>query len=209
VFTTSSFRTTVNLLSHVKVANRGVSSVIGVILMVAVVVILAAIVSVAAFGFVSDINEPAPNVADTTGEFELETDAFQSNQIVRIIHRGGDSVAVEEIEIIVRASGPGVDTEARLVDLPAEDWSIDSNNVQGDKDLIDSTSRSPGGSKIQNQVIVSADSNVWSAGDTIQFRIKTGIADFRPGEDPDADELEVLIVHTPSNAIISEHTFTP
>ena len=192
-----------------KVANRGVSSVIGVILMVAVVVILAAIVSVAAFGFVSDINEPAPNVADTTGEFELETDAFQSNQIVRIIHRGGDSVAVEEMEIIVRASGPGVDTEARLVDLPAEDWSIDSNNVQGDKDLIDSTSRSPGGSKIQNQVIVSADSNVWSAGDTIQFRIKTGIADFRPGEDPDADELEVLIVYTPSNAIISEHTFTP
>jgi len=177
--------------------------------MVAVVVILAAIVSVAAFGFVSDINEPAPNVADTTGEFELETDAFQSNQIVRIIHRGGDSVAVEEMEIIVRASGPGVDTEARLVDLPAEDWSIDSNNVQGDKDLIDSTSRSPGGSKIQNQVIVSADSNVWSAGDTIQFRIKTGIADFRPGEDPDADELEVLIVYTPSNAIISEHTFTP
>ena len=177
--------------------------------MVAVVVILAAVLSVIVLDFTERLDDPAPNVADTTGEFELETEAFQSNQIVRIIHRGGDSVAVEEMEIIVRASGSGVDTETRLVDLPAEDWSIDSNNMQGDKDLIDSTSRSPGGSKIQNQVIVSADSNVWSASDTIQFRIKTTTADFRPGEDPDADELEVLIVHTPSNAIISEHTFTP
>jgi hypothetical protein len=113
------------------------------------------------------------------------------------------------MEIIVRASGPDIDTQVPLVNLPAEDWSIDSSNMQGDKALIDSTSRTPGGAKIQNQVIVSADSNVWSAGDTIQFRIKIGVADFRDGETPDADKLEVIIVHTESNAIISKSTFTP
>ena len=160
--------------------NRSVSPVISVILMVAVVVILAAVLSVIVLDFSERLDDPAPNVADTTVEFELETEAFQSNQIVRIIHRGGDSVAVEEMEIIVRASGSGVDTETRLVDLPAEDWSIDPNNMQGDKDLIDSTPRSPGGSKIQNQVIVSADPNVWSAGDTIQFRIKTSRSHQKP-----------------------------
>jgi len=177
--------------------------------MVAVVVILSATVSVFVLGVAEDINTPAPNVVDTTGKFELQTDAFQSNQIVRISHVAGDSIPVEEIEIIVRASGPDVDTKVRLVDLPAEDWSIDASNMKGDKDLIDSTSRTPGGAKIQNQVIVSGDSNVWSVGDTIQFRIKTGEADFRDGGTPDADKLEVVIVHTESNSIVSENTFIP
>ena len=193
--------------------DRAVTPVIAIILMVAVLIVLAAAISVTFLGVTEDINEPAPNVADTTGEFELETDAFQSEQIVRITHIGGDRVAVEEIEIIVRASGQDVDTEVRLVDLPAEDWSInDSNNMQGDEDLIDSRSRSPGGAMIQNQVIVSGDSNVWSATNTIQFRIKQTAADFRDppvASNPEADELEVIIVHTPSNAVISEHTFTP
>lgn len=177
--------------------------------MVAIVVILAAVLSVIVLDFSEDLDDPAPNVEDTTGEFELKTEAFQSNQIVRITHIAGDNIPVEEMEIIVQVSGPDVNTQVRLVDLPAEDWSIDSSNMQGDKDLIDSTSRTPSGAKIQNQVIVSADSNVWSAGDTIQFRIKTGTADFREGEDPDADELEVIIVHAPSNTIISENTFRP
>jgi FlaG/FlaF family flagellin (archaellin) len=177
--------------------------------MVAIVVILAATVSVFVLDVGEEINDPAPIVEDTTGAFELETDAFQSNQIVRITHLAGDNIPVEEMELLVRASGPDVDTQVRLVDLPAEDWSIDSSNMQGDTTLIDSTSRTPGGAKIQNQVIVSGDSNVWSAGDTIQFRIKTGVADFRAGETPDADTLEVVIVHTESNSILSENTFTP
>ena len=192
-----------------KQQDRAVSPVIAIILMVAVLIILAAAISVSFFGVTENINEPAPNVADTTGEFELETDAFQSNQIVRITHISGENVDVEEIEIIVRASGPSLDTEARLIDLPAEDWSIDPSNIQGNVELIDKTSRTPGGAKIQNKVIVSADSNVWSTGDTIQFRIRTGAADFREDEDPEADELEVIIVHTESNAIISENTFIP
>jgi len=116
--------------------NRAVTPVISTILMVAIVVILAATVSVAFFGFAGDINEPAPIVADTTGEFELETDAYQSNQIVRITHIAGEKVPVEDIEIIVQASGSGVDTQVRLINLPAEDWSINKDiNMRGDKEL--------------------------------------------------------------------------
>ncbi len=187
-------------------ADRGVSSVISVILMVATVVILAATVSVFALDFGERINQPAPFAADTTGEFEPETDEFRTNQIVQITHRGGDSVAVEEVEIIVRASGPGLDTEARLVDLPATDRYI-TDNIQGNVGLIDSDS-----AIVPMEIITDDGPNVWSAGDTIQFRISTGEADFRDppkSGNPDADTLEVIIIHTPSDAIISENTFTP
>lgn len=125
--------------------------------MIVTVIVFAATTSVFLLGVTEDINESAPNVADTTGEFELETDAFQSNQAVRIAHVAGDAVFVDEMEIVVRASGPEVNTKVRLIDLPARDWSIDSNRMQGDKNLINSTFRTPSGAKIQNQVIVFAD----------------------------------------------------
>ena len=186
--------------------DRGVTPVISTILMVAIVIILAATVSVYFLGVTEDINEPAPNVADTTGELEVADGTAGSKQVVKITHIAGEDVAVEEIEIVVRASGPTLDTEARLVDLPTDSFfstAIDSSNIQGDKSLIDEGSSAP------NQVIVPADPNTWKSGDTIQFRIATGGADFREGETPDADTLEVIIIHTPSNSIISEHTFTP
>ena len=176
-------------------ADRGVSPVIGVILVVAVVVILAAIVSVFAFGFVSDINEPAPNVADTTGEFVINEPTAGDNQFVRITHIAGDSVAVEDIEIVVRADAADDDDfpkEARIVDFPDPDENDPDN-------IIDSTESDIG-------------FDTWRPGRTIEFRINTGDADFRIDENntgPEADELEVLIVHTPSNAVISAHTFTP
>jgi flagellin-like protein len=184
--------------------SRGVSPIISVILMVAIVVILVTTASVFIFDSSGGLNEPAPFVADTTGEFVIDNSQAGDNQIVQVTHRGGDGVAVDEIEIIVRASGPSLDTEARLVDLPADDTTIDNKNIEGNVDLIDTSDAV--------QIIQEDDSNVWSAGDTITFRINTGDADFRIeryNTDPEADTLEVMIVHTPSNAIISEHTFTP
>jgi FlaG/FlaF family flagellin (archaellin) len=168
--------------------------------MVAVVVILAATASVFIFDTGGSLNEPAPNIADTTGEFVPGSAPDQ--QLVRITHRGGDNVAVEEIEIIVRASGPGVDTDARLVDLPAEGQFM-TDNINGNVDLIDSRTSTA-------NIIEEDSSNTWTASTTIQFRISITTADFEePPSYDDADRLEVITVHTPSNAIISEHTFTP
>jgi len=187
--------------------DRAVTPVIATILMVAVVVILSATASVFFFDVTEDINEPAPNVADTTGAFEAGGNLDQ--QVVQITHIAGEDVAVEEMEIVVRASGPTLDTEARLVDLPTDSYfstAIDSTNIQGDGSIIDTRSSAP------NQIIVPADSNIWGAGDTIQFRISVSGADFRDsaqGDPNEAEELEVIIIHTPSDAIISENTFTP
>lgn len=189
--------------------DRAVTPVISTILMVAIVVVLAATISVFVFGVTEDVNQPAPNVADTTGEFRVTppSETAGDRQIVRVTHVAGDGVPVEEIEIIVRASGPNLDKESRLVELPSDDSTLDQSNIEGD-DIIDEGG--PG-----DQVIIEdlpADNNIWEVGETIQFRITTGEADFRDsaqGDSNEADTLEVIIVHTPSDAIISEQTFTP
>jgi len=87
--------------------DRAVTTVVSTILMVAIVVILAASVSVASLSFAEDINEPAPIVADTTGEFEAG--GSLDEQLVRITHIAGERISVNEIEIVVRASGPDTD----------------------------------------------------------------------------------------------------
>jgi flagellin-like protein len=186
--------------------DRAVAPVISTVLMVAIVVILAAVISTFALGFAENFSDPAPTVGQTSGEFEPGSDSDQ--QIVRITHIAGDSINVENIEIIVRASGPGDDlpTEARLVDLPAEGQFM-TDNINGNGDLISSRTSTA-------DIIEEDSSNTWGAGKTIEFRIGVGGADFRdpvPGynEDNEANELEVVIVHTPSNSILSEHTFTP
>ena len=175
--------------------DRAVTPVISTILMVAIVVVLAATISVFMIGITEDVNEPAPNVADTSGEFVIDKDYFDDNQFVRITHLGGDSVAMEEIEIIVRADASGDDDfpkEARLINFPNPDEDDPDN-------IIDSGESSVGFEK-------------WAASRTIEFRINTGAADFRVDDNntgPEADTLEVIIVHTPSDAIISKNTFNP
>jgi flagellin-like protein len=186
--------------------DRAVTPVISTILMVAIVIILATVISTFALGLAENLTDPAPTVGQTSGEFEPGSDSDQ--QIVRITHVAGDSVNIENIEIIVRASGPGDDlpTEARLVDLPAEGQFM-TDNINGNGDLISSRTSTA-------DIIEEDSSNTWGAGKTIEFRIGVGGADFRDpvpnyNEDHEANELEVIIVHTPSNSILSEHTFTP
>ena len=176
--------------------------------MIAIVIVLAATASAFLLGVSEDINEPAPNVADTTGKFVIDEPDAYNNQIIRITHLSGESVPVKEIEIIVRASGPTLDKDLRLINLPSEGSTVAQNNIEGD-DIIDQSGR------VDDLVIVEdipADNNRWDPGETIQFRITTGEADFRDsaqGDSNEADTLEVIIVHTPSDAIISEHRFTP
>ena len=190
--------------------NRAVSSVIATILMIAIVVILAAAISVSFFDVAGDLRDPAPTVGQTSGEFA--PGAYE--QEVLITHVAGNNVPVKNIEIVVRAAGPGVDSETWLVNLPAEGSDIDSVNIEGDTGII-SKGFGESGDSDPNQVIIEdypTDDNIWNAGETIQFEINVGGADFRdPPVDPynEADTLEVIIVHTPSNSILSDHTFTP
>ncbi|ELZ33239.1 type IV pilin [Halorubrum tebenquichense] len=186
--------------------NRAVTPVVSTILMVAIVIILAATVSVFFFYVADDINEPAPNVADTTGEFTVTPPGERAGnkQIVRITHIAGEGVPLDEMEIIVRASGNNMDdTQVRLVNLPPSDTTFDDESYEGNEDLVSGRGVTDG--------VLFDDSSTWTAGQSIIFRIPvTDGADFREDPNgPDADELEVIIVHTPSNAIISENTFRP
>jgi len=171
--------------------------------MVAIAVILTATVSVFVLGFTEDIDDSAPVVGQTSGEFVPGADKQQ----VRVTHVAGDSVRVENIEIVVRASGPDVDSEARLINLPSDDSTLDDRNLDDPDNLI-SESGDP-------RVVVEdvpADDNVWDAGETIVFAINVGGADFRESpDDDDADELEVIIIYTDteSSAILFEETFRP
>jgi len=190
--------------------NRAVSPTISVILMVAIAVILTATISIFVLGFTEDLNDTAPVVGQTSGEFVPGAD----EQEVLITHVAGDSVAVENMEIVVRATGPDVDSETRLVNLPAEGSDIDSVNIEGDTGII---SEGPGesGPSDPNQVIIEdypTDDDLWDAGETIQFEINVGGADFRESPNgPEADGLEVTIVYTDtdSTAILFEDTFRP
>ncbi len=190
-----------------EIDHRGVSPVIGVVLMVAVVVVLAVTISVFVPGSTDELSEPPPNVAETTGEFTTADGTAGDEQTVRITHMAGDSVDVGELEIIVRASGPTLDARAQLVDLPSDGYftrSIDDSNIQGNEHLID-------GGFEKARLVVVEDSNVWSATETIEFRVAVGEADFREPPNrtgPAADELEVIVVHTPSNAVLFDQTFT-
>jgi FlaG/FlaF family flagellin (archaellin) len=178
--------------------------------MVAIAVILTATISIFVLGFTEDLNDTAPVVGQTSGEFVPGAD----EQEVLITHVAGDSVAVENMEIVVRATGPDVDSETRLVNLPAEGSDIDSVNIEGDTGII---SEGPGesGPSDPNQVIIEdypTDDDLWAAGETIQFEINVGGADFRESPNgPVADELEVTIVYTDtdSTAILFEDTFRP
>lgn len=189
-------------------SDRAVAPVIGHILLVAVVVIIASTVAIYGFGFADDMPKLAPNVAQTSGEFIPGAD----DQEVRVTHLGGDSVRVENIEIIVRASGPDLNTKERLVNLPADGSDIDDDNLQEDNGII-SKGYGDSGPADPNQVIIEeypTDDNNWDVSETIQFEINVGGADFRdPPNGPDADQLEVTIIHTESNAILFEKVFRP
>jgi hypothetical protein len=173
--------------------------------MVTVTVILTAVISVFVLGFTENINDPSPTVGQTSGEFVPGAD----EQKVRITHVAGDKVDVEHIEIAVRATGPGVDAQARLVNLPSDDTTLDNRNLEDPDNLI-SESGDP-------QVVVEdvpPDDNVWEPGETILFEINVGGADFREPPDrtgPAADELEVVVVYidTDSTTTLFEETFRP
>lgn len=176
---------------RVPTSTRGVTPVVSNVLLVAIVVILAAVVSVFALGVSEDVRDPGPAISESSGEFVAGGD--RTDQVVRLSHVAGEDVPVESIEIVIRA--PDCDTEARLVDLPStgDANTIDDANIEGDDSLIDTRNGEAG------ELIGSATNNVFTAGETIEFRVAVEGCDF--GEAGN-DSLTVMVVHTPSDSIL-------
>jgi len=181
---------------------RAVSSVISTILLVAVVVVLAAVVSVFALDFGAAVDETAPVVSQSSGEF-VPQERFNGG-VVLITHVAGETVAVSSLEISVRAECDGGRRQGRIVNLPAVPGNkINSDNIEGD-DIFD------------GQALRTIDNNVdevddggalltdqYAAGDIIMFRLAGGECQLSDGS-----EVSVRIVHTPSEAVIIEQDLT-
>jgi len=173
-------------------ATRGVSSVIGTILVVALVVVLAGTVGAYALGVTDGVRDPAPNVAESEGQLVAEGD----EQIVVLTHVAGDRIEANEMEIVVDVDGASCTETSRLVNLPS-DGNLDPDNIDG-PDIFDDQ-------ELAGAIEDGApdDDGVWSAGDTIEIRIVSGECALSAG-----DAVTVRIVHVPTNSIVVETTLT-
>jgi flagellin-like protein len=169
-------------------STRGVSSVIGVVLLVAVVVILAAAVGTFALEFTNATQEPAPQVANAEAEF-LVTGGF--DQTVRITHRGGDTVDVSDLEIVVSFSASS--KRSRLVGAPTD--KIGTGDFEGD-DIWSFGFGGIGGE-------LETGDGQWSSGEAIEFRIASGDVDVKPGE-----KVFVKVIHEPTESVLIDRTLT-
>ncbi|MFC7077467.1 type IV pilin [Haloarcula halophila] len=182
----------------VPATERGVSPVVSTVLLVAVVVMLASTVSVVTLGFPSQVGEPAPVVAQSSGQLvrDVTGPGGRYDQVVNITHEAGDTIQVEHVEVAVDATD-ACGKRGRLVDLPDEAVGSGSpNHIEGDH-IFDY--HSPEGGALDP----TTGDTAFSAGDTIRFRLTNGACSLADG-----DRITVRIVHTPSGAVVVEKTLT-
>ncbi|MFC7021261.1 MULTISPECIES: type IV pilin N-terminal domain-containing protein [Haloarcula] len=179
--------------------DRAVSPIISVILMVAIVVILAATISVFVLGFTEDLDDPAPNVAQSSGAF-IPQDG-NSGGIVKLTHVAGESVAISDVEIAVRAACEVGTRQGRIVNLPAGSYNAirqSDGQIEGDE-IFDERSLNT----IDNQVDgvnnggALLQGGQYTAGDSIIFRIAKSDCELTQGS-----EISVQVVHSPSQAVV-------
>jgi flagellin-like protein len=87
--------------------DRGVSPVIGVILMVAITVILAAVIGTFVLGLGDSLGDSQPTA-------QLNADLDESADEFTIEHAGGDSIESDSLRVIVSANGLTNDAEGTI-----------------------------------------------------------------------------------------------
>ena len=171
-------------------AERGQSEVLGEVLLVGVAVVVATVLSLGALGFGEEVDDPAPTIAESSGELLAYQDD-SDEQRVRIYHQAGDPVRVENVEIAVDASD-ACGKRGRIVGLPTKTIDADEN-IRG-ADIFDGSS---------GQAKGALRDDVYRAGDVFDFRIAKGECELDPG-----DRTTVRVVHTPSGAVLIEERLT-
>ncbi|RCU47651.1 type IV pilin [Haloplanus salinus] len=177
--------------------SRASSTVIGNVLLIAVVVVLAGTASAYVFGVTDGSPDPAPTVAQSTGE--LVPQAGNDGGIVRITHRGGDTLRVADIEVAVDATD-ACGKRGRLVDLPVDGFggnAIGSSNIEGD-DIFDERPSYLGGPDPG-----ALGQSTYTSDERLRFRIPE-----RDCSIDDGARVTVRVVHTPTNAVVVERTLT-
>lgn len=178
--------------------DRAVSPVISVILMVAITVILAAVIATFVLGIGEDVSDPGPTIGQSSGVIETQ-DGYDSGNVT-IRHLAGDSVDVEEMEVVVDATDACGET-ARIQNLPSTaerfgfDGFSDANLESGSDSII---SKGTFSSTWDIGVLHENNYNTFEAGDYFGFRINGGDCPLDPG-----DEIVVDLVHEPTGTLMT------
>jgi len=166
--------------------DRGVSPVIGVILMVAITVILAAVIGTFVLGLGDNLGDSTPqaslSITDDPNDY-VDPGGGENQEAFRIEHRGGDNVPAEQIRITIRQSSDN--------SLAAE-W--DSGSWSTDTDGVSDTFNG-------DDALASTDS--LSTGDRLTITDASGNPVFE-----DNTRYEVSIIHKPSGERIASSTIT-
>ena len=93
--------------------DRGVSPVIGVILMVAITVILAAVIGTFVLGL-GDSLQQAPQA-----QLDAEAGGDVDNPTLELSHNGGDTLTTSDIRVVIDG-GPTIDDLSAVTDVPSE-----------------------------------------------------------------------------------------
>ncbi|QLH76505.1 type IV pilin [Halosimplex rubrum] len=163
-------------------SDRAATPVVGVVLLVGLTVLLAS-VAAATVGFESARPEPAPQ-ARLDAELSA-TDGWPDGQRLRLVHEGGDTLAVAELAVVVAFERTG--DRARLSGFPTRRLTDDHRRGA---DLFDRTFAGVDGALDSTH----ADGR-WTAGETASIRVAQNELDVRPG-----DRAAVRVVHRPTGA---------
>lgn len=182
--------------SYRAASNRGVSPVVGVVLLVALTTLLASTVGAFALGF--GLVEPGPHVTTSTEPLVAHDHADgDREQRLRIRHEGGAPVNTTALTLVVTVERTG--ERARVTGIPVAANKLDAANVAGEP-LLDLSHGEAVGSLSTAPPDVDG---VWSAGDRLGVRIVSSAAALVPG-----DTVTVRVVHVPSGQIVASETLT-
>jgi len=160
--------------------SRGVSPVIGTILVVAVAVILAAVIGATAFGFTDDINEPVDQAVldlDFEEEDDIATDDYDEFLWqLELSHTGGDDVDGDDITVLLNHGSVQVTGEYDETLTSGDSVEVAIVHTDGYYDV--------------NEYDCENDENTACslAGDEENY--------------PDTEQLELLMIHEPSDTIL-------
>ena len=175
-------------------SERGLSSVVGTVTVVALVVVLATGVLAAGLAMGSLGTAPPTATIAASDVTAACPGCGLHDQTIELTHRGGDPLAVDELELVVVA--PGHDP-ARVVDLPLSGNCLGDSHVEG-PDIFDGRCGRVAGPL--TSVGDDAD-GTWSAGETATFRLRKGAVRLDDGE-----EVTVRVVHGPSGSVVAKRT---
>lgn len=90
-----------DLTFNVNTDERGVSPVIGVILMVAITVILAAVIGAFVLNLGSNLGQTGPSTQLSVSDASDNYDGSSDSALAEISHKGGDQVKASDLKIVI------------------------------------------------------------------------------------------------------------